>query len=239
MNKKEVIEIVNDNFFEFIQEFDFELVKKGKNGYDLWYQRKFENGFQNMLINVLCYGSKYILEFGFGTNYDMVEDVLNTYNENAKNKINFSRGEKSNSIISFTYPRVTGNEKNEITNLGNETFDDIKDQVKFIKLFCLETALPLLDKFQDLRNLNTLMNGEDFWIDPNEIKYSVNNLYIVRLIIAKLAGNLDYEEVKLKTIKAMGELVAKNGHEYVHDETDFNKPLALIIHILKDIQPIY
>jgi hypothetical protein len=103
-----------------------------------------------------------------------------------------------------------------------------------------EVIFPLLSRFEDLREIDKVINNlDDFWDwDVGKPFRLGGNFNSKRMIIAKLSGNPRYEEV---VEKYFNELDKKRAKENMppFDRNDLTKPTAYTVHFLKDIKPLY
>jgi hypothetical protein len=237
MKRKEVIKFIESNINEFFIDYNFQQVNKGKGDLALWYNRESDIGFENMTINLNSYGEKHDLSFGFDKGYFKIEDILLKYNEVAKYKINLHYRDRLSSIIGFGNGVLSNLNWQDIMKT-QDSFEGILKQIEHLKKFTTETALPLLDKFQDLRYLYSELQKEEFWLEKDK-KYYIFHADLVRLIVSKLINSSKYEADCNRSFEIAELLSAENGYPFVYDRNDLSMPLPCIINILKDIQPIY
>ena len=82
-------------------------------------------------------------------------------------------------------------------------------------------------------------NLDNFWDLVTPIGYSLGGYEkLTRLIVAKLSGNPNYEEVVNRSYELLDRIRAAKGLE-PYDRHDLTKPIPYTVHLLKDIQPLY
>lgn len=141
----------------------------------------------------------------------------------------------------FSVSYETQNHLNYVGYLPDmETETDVVKCVGMMVDFLEGTAFPLLDKFEDLREIDQLINGPEPWDTDWQKPYRFGgNFAEKRIIIAKLSGNANFQELVDFTYKALERLSAESGHPFVYDRANLSKPLPALIELLKDIKPLY
>ena len=79
-----------------------------------------------------------------------------------------------------------------------ETENDVKKCVDKMKAFLSETAFPMLEKFNDLREIDKIVNGSKLWqYDWDKIMRvsGGGNFFLNRIIIAHLTNNPRFDEI--------------------------------------------
>ena len=106
--------------------------------------------------------------------------------------------------------------------------------------FLVDTAFPIMDKFSDLREIDKVINGNDPWTTDWQMPYAFGgNFYEKRLIIAKLAGNPNFDDLVDFNYRTLEKLSAENGYPFTYNRSDLSKPLPALIQILQDVKPLY
>jgi hypothetical protein len=146
---------------------------------------------------------------------------------------------KATDTIGFSYSSLNGlNHFNYLPDIRTE--DDVKKCTEMMTDFLVNTALPIVDKFNDLREIDKLINGIDPWTTDWQMPYAFGgNFYEKRLIIAKLAGNSSFDDLVDFNYKTLEKLSAENGHPFTYNRSDLAKPLPALIKILQDVKPLY
>jgi hypothetical protein len=147
---------------------------------------------------------------------------------------------KKNSLtLGISYERMNGlNYTGYLPEMKTEA--DVEKCVNLMLEFLEGTAFPLLDKFEDLRELDKMINGNAPWDTDIQKPYTfVGNFAEKRLIVAKLSGNPNFNVLVDFTFISLERLSAEAGHRFVYDRNDVSKPLPALIEILKDVEPIY
>src|SRR5439155_6097508 len=77
-----------------------------------------------------------------------------------------------------------------------ETEEDVQKSVFMMESFMEQTALALLSRFEDLSEVDRLINGEEPWeTDWHKPYVFGSNFHLKRLIISKLGGLGSYERI--------------------------------------------
>jgi hypothetical protein len=102
---------------------------------------------------------------------------------------------KPTGTIGFSYNTI--NNINSMVYLPDmRTENDVEQCVSKMTNFMEETAFPLLDKFEDIREIDRVLNGEEPWIFDWQKPYVLGgNFQLKRLIFAKLAGQGNYDRI--------------------------------------------
>jgi hypothetical protein len=146
---------------------------------------------------------------------------------------------KKNSLtLGISYERMNGlNYSGYLPEMQTEA--DVEKCVNLMLEFLEGTAFPLLDKFEDLREIDKIINGNEPWISDIEKPYTfVTYFNFSRLIIAKLCGNQKYDDLIELTYSKLERISAESGNPF-HGRDDLSKPIPALIQLLKDVQPIY
>ena len=116
---------------------------------------------------------------------------------------------------------------------------DIVRSVKEIIDFTTTHALPLLEKTNDVKFLDAEINGSEFWESDWQKKFNLGgNFDIKRLIIAKLVGNPNFDEIVDKNYKAIEKASAESGYPFTYDRNDLTMPVPSVLEMLKNIEAI-
>lgn len=74
--------------------------------------------------------------------------------------------------------------------------EDLINVLEGVKIFYLEEALPFFEKYGDVQVLDAMINSpEDRWIKEKRSFPGIGYLPVYRLIIAKLAGRPDFDDL--------------------------------------------
>jgi hypothetical protein len=104
-----------------------------------------------------------------------------------------------------------------------------------------EVVFPLLSRFEDLREIDKVINNlDDLWYDDWMKPFDLGgNFYVKRFIIAKLSGNPRYEELADRVFDMIDKKMEEQGRDERADRVSLNKPIPYTVHFLKDIKPLY
>ncbi len=121
-----------------------------------------------------------------------------------------------------------------------ETEQDVEKCVNIMVDFLINTAFPILENFEDLREIDKMINGDEPWTTDWRMPHTLGGyFYENRLIIAKLVNNPRYEDLIDFNYKTLERLSAENGSPFTYDRNDLSKPLPALIKLLEDVKPLY
>ena len=234
MNKKEAKEFTIKHLNVFFEKHDFKLVKTRNS--EVEFIRKTNNGFDGFASGTVDYNPIQKIRYSFYKRINAIEEITNIVNQ----KIKLSPPIDKNTVsLAFGYGGlVLGKHVDTyLPECSNE--NDIIESTKAIIEFAEQYALTLLEKTNDLVFLDNEINGKNFWKTDWQQKFNLGgNFDIKRLIIAKLAGNLNFDEIVDKNYKAIEKASEESGYPFTYDRNNLNMPVPCVLEILKDIKPI-
>ncbi|MFK7756304.1 MAG: hypothetical protein AB8B53_05160 [Flavobacteriales bacterium] len=202
------------------------------------YFRKLDSGFESIGISTKNYSPEVVLRFGIGKRLDVVEERMQSLKEIVdidenilkKDSITFYLIDKQGLYLKLPYA---------------STQEGIIESTDMILNHMRTFALPIYNRFEDLRELNSLINGEgeNFWENDFGNDKLINLAHAFeprRFIIGRLSLNdSDFDILSNKVLKAWDELCLKNGWP-TGDATGGGKKLRRIIeHLNKHEKCIY
>lgn len=230
MKKTEAKELTIKYIDSFFNEFGFKLSKTTHS--EVRYRRINPNGFDGFASGTLDYNPVQIIVYSVYKRINQVEDIIKELSK----KINISSINEDDKTIAFGYETLNGINK-QTTLPDMKTEEDLISCVETIKTFMRETAIPLLDRFNDLREIDKEINGDKPWETDWKQKFNLGgNFHEKRLIIAKLANNPNYDDlVKFEYNWHIEGLKGK----YKEDFEEGIRIHECLIEILKDVSPLY
>ncbi len=236
MNKRETEAFI-------VKYLDAYLVDKGfkhrkSNRTEVEYIRKIDkNNFERFRLSTINYYDSHKLRFGFGKRIGAIEDIMAQINE----KVPFTNPsyKKNTTTLGFGYNSYNGLNKDGCFGYM-ETEEQVKENVEKVIDFTEYHALPLLNKFNDLREIDKLINGEgdNFWHTDWKKPFNLAGRFNVRrLIIAKLSGRKDYEEFIQKIKDNVNRRAEENNRTI--DWNDTNIGFIYTLEYLKNVNPLY
>ena len=143
-----------------------------------------------------------------------------------------------NSTLSFSYELL--NNIGFAGYLGEMvTENDVKNCVDRMIDFFVNTAFPMLEKFNDLREIDKIINGSDLWINDWDKPIKVNGgggFFLNRIIIAHLVNNPKFDEIVAFQRAYFDEQVKG---EYAVGFYEHQKSLNNLLNILKTEPKLY
>ena len=235
MNKSEAKQLMSKYLLPFIEKHGYKE-RKGRNT-DFEFIKKTANG-QDIIIG------------GF-TDYNPVQQII--YSLSKKNNIVheiFLKLQGSGITLSPPLGKNTvllGVSYSSINNLNTlaylphmETEADVIKCVGIMIDFMEVTGFPIMEKFEDLREIDMVINGEKAWTTDWQMQYSFGAYFnFYRLIIARLCANANYYGLIEFTYSTLEKRAAENGSQFDYNRNDLSKPLPALIKLLEDVKPIF
>jgi len=143
---------------------------------------------------------------------------------------------KNTATIGFSYPTIHGILKDSVMpNMQTEA--EVQECVTSMIGFMKETAFPLLDKFEDLRELDRIINSEVPWTSDYPQPYRFGgSFHLKRLIIAKLAGLGTYDLILDFTRK---DFTSQFDGQYGQSFRKALVEVEALDKLLADVKPLY
>lgn len=222
---------------EFMTKNGFKLMKNGSS--EAIYKRKTIIGYDIFGSSPTNYTPVQVLGFGVSKIIKPVETITAEVNKHVQMNPPIHINTRSLSLTNYEVNR----QKDSKRRLKSETTDeDVKEYVDEVVEYLQNNALPLLDKFNDLREIDRVINGDDFWITDWNMPFNLGgNFYVKRLVIAKLAGGQRHlEEVIEKDKLAFIESEKEQGRvANLGVYEDMNNAVGFTIQYLKNVEPLY
>ena len=155
-------------------------------------ERKTANGIDILAFGILNYAPSFRIGYAFCKVNIHISDIILNFQE--KVKIPLQEDKRTWSIF-FSYNTL--NKPNETVYLSSmKTEEEVRECVATMNAFIEDPGLPLLARFEDLREVDRIINGEEPWETDWLKPYVVGgNFYLKRLIISKLAGLGSYDRI--------------------------------------------
>ncbi|HYH15446.1 MAG TPA: hypothetical protein VD794_09505 [Flavisolibacter sp.] len=117
-----------------------------------------------------------------------------------------------------------------------ETEPDVQNCIIMMTSFIEETGIPLLVRFDDLREVDRIINGDDPWeTDWHKPYVFGSNFHLKRLVIAKLAGLDNYE----KTFELLSRFfTSRFNDKYGNDFKVAMAEVEELNNMLKEVKPL-
>ena len=238
MNKREAKDYTRKYIDGFMISNGFKEKKSA--GTDLVYRRKVDDSFDGLGIGSVDYNPIQILRYSIYKRIDSVENIMTDIGNALGDRESFPD-------IKGLYTMASGYENIHKIKTGTylpqmQTEADVKLSVDMIIDFLTKDGLPLLDKLNDIREIDKVINGDDFWITDWQMPFNLGggNFYAKRLIIAKLAGGQEHlERVAKKNYEGLAEQIKLEGNSFEVNTTDLSLPIPFTVEYLKNVEPIY
>lgn len=187
-------------------------------------------------ISTTDYNPEQLIGYGLGKRIEAVEAVM----KKIESKTPFDLPLKSDDTTLNILDKGDSLKREDKSYCTSE--EDVIYNLGKIFNYLDEHALPLLEKFNDLREIDNLINGEGekFWDSDWKKPFNLAGRFDTRrLITAKLSGRKDFDELIDKVYESIEAESAKNGYPFTYDRTDLTKKLPYTIHLLKNVKSLY
>jgi hypothetical protein len=204
-----------------VQSPDFELIKKTNTG-------------ANAIIGGFTdYNPVQQIIYSFAIRNNTVNEILIKLQDSGINlgpKIT-----RSSYFMGFSYSSLKGMDSlNYLPDVKTE--GDMIIAANAITDFALNTAFPIMERFEDIKEVDRIINDPTPWTTDWQMPYAFGgHFYLIRMIVARLAENPNYLELADFNYKAMERLSAENGSPFTYDRNDMSKPLPVLLKLLEAI----
>lgn len=190
MKKREALDKILTGLYPFLKAKNFKLVKTGYSGFT----RTTSNGFDWIHITCKNYYPTQIIEYYLNKRIDLIKDIMLEIYE--KFFTIDPKNLKYITTIKFTYEslNLSQNSMGYLPEIVNE--EDVDQNFALIEEFLLTQGLGLLDKFEDIREIDKIINREPFWTTDFQMSYMIQSFQLQRTLIAHLCQNPLLEEIK-------------------------------------------
>lgn len=234
MNKQEAKEFVIKHIDNFFENNGFKLLKKVDSS--VIYQRKNKNSIDGFASGTVDYNPIQIVRYSFYKRINSIEEITASVNQKVKLSPPINKDTVS---LAFGYGGLVLGKHIDTYLPECSAEADIIKSVNEIIDFANTHAFPLLENSNDIKFLDTEINGCDFWETDWQRKFNLGgNFDIKRLIIAKLAGNPNFDEIVDKNYKAIEKASEESGYPFTYDRNDLTMAVPCVLEILKDIKPL-
>lgn len=235
MKKVEAKELMMKHLMPCIEKYGYKEKKSSSSDFEIF--RKTSSGRDVIGGGVNDYNPIQKIIYGTGKINDRVNKILFSLQDTG---IFLSPPVRKDSrLISTSYPATHNLDYYDyLPEMLTES--DVEKCVEMMLEFLEGTAFPLLEKFEDLREIDKIINGEAPW-ETDWGKPFILGAYFnfTRLIIAKLSGNNKYNWLIDFTYSVLEKRSKENGHSFIYDRNDLTKPLPALIKLLEGIEPIF
>jgi hypothetical protein len=115
---------------------------------------------------------------------------------------------------------------------------DVENSCNILIQFLETTGLPMVDRFEDMQELDNEINGENFWENVEHKPFNLGlHFSQKRMIIARLANQGNFDRVMQKSYEWMDNWCMENNQPLV-DKTDITKGTPYIEHYLRNLEII-
>ena len=210
------------------------FTEKKKSSSDIEFKRKTETGEDGMYLHYKDYNPKQITAYYFYKRIKAVDDIVK---EIGKHLTLSPPITKETHTVTFDYIslkqyRVNGS-YNDTYLPSMQTEEDVKVACGRIIEFLEEDALPLLDKFNDLREIDKIINGDNFWFTDWQREFGLGgNFHLKRIIIPYLTKNKDLESI---IERQLADVRSKFDDEYGWSSKEVEKEILFLVDYLKTL----
>lgn len=207
---------------DFLDEYEFKQYKSAPN---IEFRRKSKNHLDRFHCAFTNYDPAQVYIYSINRRINAVENILDELNQKHPKLIRPKR-KADIKTFGFSYESIYDVRNNGFRIASSlpemQTEEELKQNVVSIKKFLSETAFPLLDKFNDLNELDKEINGDDFWKTDEYMKYNFTTPFLFpRTIIAFFSKNPQYNRI----IQYHFEDLEKNIKESEHRDSFENRQI--------------
>lgn len=234
MTGKEAKELIVKHLSPFMDNNSFKLVNTRSN--DVEYKRKTSTGYEEIALDCINYNPVQIVRYAVRKRIDAVEDITKKINED----ITLSPPINKDTVtIAFSEATFRGlSTDSYMPEMLNE--QDVIKSIEILTKFLKQEAFPFLDKINDLRELDKIINGDDFWNDDWKKPFNLGgNFSIKRLVIAKLANNPNSQNMVKREYDYIDSCLEKQGDVERINRTDLQFPIPFTVEYLNSVEPMY
>ena len=220
------------------------FIEKKSSSSTLEYRRKNSNGYDGFAIGTNHYNPKQYYVYSLYKRIDAVEAITKVINESVAMNPPINKDTVS---LAFGYEIYHNYRPNGgFLSIGYlpamQTEEEARSACTRIIEFLEEDALPLLDRFNDLQEIDKIINGDDFWRDDWQMPFNLGGNFVEKqFIIAKLVGGQKHldeviEKHRVASIKYWAEKGEVVNCPYL---TNLETPIGFTIQYLKNVEPLY
>jgi hypothetical protein len=238
MIKKDALEYLFKNLNNFFTSNKFKKTKKTSKRFE--FKKETENGYYEFGLGIIGYDDEFQFRFSVNKQDLRIEKVCNHVLKNTDNQLSIKHEIDEDTIsLGLTYDSDgTNNYDARFPVCKNE--QDVQNESKEIIKFLETKAFPFFSKMDDLRELDKIINEDAFWYDDWMMPFGLGgNFQIKRLIIAKLSGNKNFEEIVDKQYKLIEKASLDNGYPFTYDRNDLTRELPFTVEYLKNVKSLY
>jgi hypothetical protein len=234
MKKSQARNIVYDELKPLFADRGFSLIKAK------WYGFKSDEpfGFTWFYFDFESYGELQYLIFAGNQKINLVEEIFHQVAE----KYSFNVPILDQSVTLFAnYFTLTNERQNEIGyRQPAYNVDEFSSILHRVKNFLQEEAIPEFDRFSDIRNIDQIINGDDFWKDDWQKPLGFSNGFVFRrIIIAHLCKNPGFKKIFNYHLSYSEDYVRNNPGTEPIKRIDGLSNLEYLSKILQTVKPIY
>jgi hypothetical protein len=197
-------------------------------------ERKVANGIDILGFDMLNYAPSFQILYAFSKINIPINDILLRFQEKVRIPL---QEDKRSWFILFSYNTL--HKPTETTYLPYmDTEEEVQKCVGMMSSFIEDPGLPLLSRFDDLREVDRIINDEEPWETDWHKPYVLGgNFHLKRLIIPRLAGLGNYDRVF--------SFVSDYYTSHFNDEqygNNYKARMAEVVELdrlLKEVRPLY
>lgn len=229
LSKMQAKELTIKYLDDFFSSNSFKLKKGSSSSFE--YIKKHKAGFDSVAIGYLESFPGSQMQFTVIKRIDEVEKIK--YEILAKVEPE-RKVDKTSSSLVFSIRTLEGLVHGRyMPEMLNEA--DVATSCEIVKDFMLKTGFPMLERFNDIKELDKEINGENFWTTDWQMPFNLGGDFdIKRVIIAWLANNPKFENIVQYHLKKFEELIATG--EYVDLRKESLKQFEYAVEYLKQTE---
>ena len=230
MNKREAKEYTHKYIKDQFKTAGF--VERKMSNTDVHYVRKTIAGKDGMYLHFKDYNPLQVTAYYFYKKIDVVNEILKEIYRCMPLRLPITKDTHSLTFdyVSLKQYRVNGS-YNDTYLQRMQTEEDVKAACARIIEFLEEDALPTLDKFNDLREIDKIINGDNFWFDDWQREFGLGgNFHLKRIIIPYLTKNKDFESI---VERQLADTRSRFDDQYGEYSREAEKEILFLVDYLK------
>ena len=215
----------------------FKLMKNGSS--EAIYKRKTILGYDIFGSSSAHYGPIQVFGFGVSKFIKPIEDITKEINKHIQLSPPITKNTRS---LALTNHKLDADKQTKRVHRPETTEEDAKEYVEEVIEHLENVDLPLLYRFNDLREIDKVINGDNFWRDDWQREFGLGgNFTEKQFIIAKLVGGQKHldeviEKHRAASIKYWAEKDEVVNCPYL---TNIETSIGFTIKYLKNVEAIY
>lgn len=228
LSKKQAKEFELIYLKDFFEQNAFKLRKGGNSDFE--FIKKLPNGSETIYFTHLEAFTGTRQEFYVLKEIKIIESHLENILKGLGQSISKHKNPRT---VKFWKGSIDGiNTNNYMPKMLNETY--VASSCEIVKNFMAETGFSMLERFNDIKELDKEINGENFWTTDWQMPFDLGGDFdIKRMIIVKLSNNPNFDNIINYHLKSYDDLIATG--EYVDLRNESKRQFEYAVEYLRNL----